>query len=273
MTQLRELAEPFPSQMIDRVKKRNGPAVDTVSHFHVEQKALAVVGPHTFRLVDLIRGYIPEWVDRNGNVRMLARPNGVVGVTAELTAVIDGVTATIVEVGTVDDPRLENDAENAKKALSDAYKRCWMRLGLGLHLWAGDYYVLPKALDVREGHAADETPLPRVEPGRVVDEPEPDETPEPEPESQVSADTWSELFGLFDGHETDGTIPELEARVRKLYRLMEEVGLWPDDSLHKALRTHYNAQHWKDLGRKDKMIEFADKSFTAARHKLEHRGG
>ena len=33
-----------------------------------------------------------------------------------------------------------------KNATSDAFKRCWMRLGLGLHLWSGSSYFLDRQL-------------------------------------------------------------------------------------------------------------------------------
>jgi hypothetical protein len=33
-----------------------------------------------------------------------------------------------------------------KDAMSDAYKRCAMRLGVGLHLWAQEHYYLGEKL-------------------------------------------------------------------------------------------------------------------------------
>jgi hypothetical protein len=33
---------------------------------------------------------------------------------------------------------------------SDSFKRCAMKLGLGLHLWAGEEYYLDKQLDKKE---------------------------------------------------------------------------------------------------------------------------
>ncbi|HEY7531670.1 MAG TPA: hypothetical protein VH681_02670 [Nitrospiraceae bacterium] len=145
MKQLKLLTDRIASRFIRPAPQ--GKHGDYVPHFVINQKALAIVGPHSFEVVELIRGRIDAWVDKKtGEVKREARPDGVVGVVAKLTAVIDGRTVSIAEVGTEDNPQLESDAENAKKAASDAYKRCWMRLGLGLHLWSGSDYELPEML-------------------------------------------------------------------------------------------------------------------------------
>lgn len=52
---------------------------------------------------------------------------------------------TVSEVGDVANPKDAN-GENAQIASSQAFKRCAMRLGLGLHLWSGGLYFLDKAL-------------------------------------------------------------------------------------------------------------------------------
>ena len=142
MNQLRQLAEPFPKALIQ--KPAPGKYGDYVEHNDYTQRALSIVGPHDFKIIDLIRGHAPEIV---GKVNTWpARENAVVGVTATLVALIDGVHHEITEVGTEDKPAMKTDAQAAKNALSDAYKRCWMRLGLGLHLWC-DSYWLDKQLD------------------------------------------------------------------------------------------------------------------------------
>ena len=141
---LKAVAVPFAGRFIKQAPQ--GKSGDYVPHDIVNQKALAIFGFHTFEIVELIRGYVPAW-EKDGKVRRLARENGVVGVRARLTVEIDGKTVSIIEVGSEDNPQLENDADNAKKAASDAYKRCWMRMGLGLHLWSGSDYELPAMLD------------------------------------------------------------------------------------------------------------------------------
>lgn len=129
MTQLRELATPF----IERLVKppAQGKHGDYVSHYTVNERALSVVGPHSFEVLDFIYG--PEQM--------------VVGVLARLTVEIDGRTVTVVEVGDEEHPDPVKNGANAKNAASDAFKRCWMRLGLGLHLWSQEDYFLDKQLD------------------------------------------------------------------------------------------------------------------------------
>lgn len=90
-----------------------------------------MVGPHSFEVVDVLRE---------------ADSGKVSGVLARLTVTIDGQTHTIVEAGDVDFPERENAGKAVKLAASDAYKRCWMRLGLGLELWAQENWLLPAML-------------------------------------------------------------------------------------------------------------------------------
>jgi hypothetical protein len=52
---------------------------------------------------------------------------------------IDGHTVT----GDCEQPHnWDTDGARLKDAMSDAYKRCAMRLGVGLHLWAQDAFYL-----------------------------------------------------------------------------------------------------------------------------------
>lgn len=136
MNQLEALATPIASRFIKEAPK--GKHGDYVSHDVITQKALAIVGPHSFEVIELI------YDERNFEGVALRR---VVGCLARLTVEIDGRTVSVVEVGDEEFPDQGNSASNAKKAASDAYKRCWMRLGLGLHLWSGGEYELPKMLE------------------------------------------------------------------------------------------------------------------------------
>ena len=102
-----------------------------IEHAVINQLALAMVGPHSFEVVDIIRE---------------AESGAVSGVLARLTVTIDNQTHTIVEAGDVDFPDRENAGKAVKLAASDAYKRCWMRLGLGLELWAQENWSLPAML-------------------------------------------------------------------------------------------------------------------------------
>ena len=73
---------------------------------------------------------------------------------------IDGEVVTIQEGGSVDKPykvtnkktgeRMHN-GERLKLAISDAHKRCAMRVSLGLHLWAQEDYFLYDQLEENNG--------------------------------------------------------------------------------------------------------------------------
>ena len=67
-----------------------------------------------------------------------------------LTAEVDGKKVVIEEVGSVERPT-PIAGEKAKDIASDAIKRCAMRLGLGLHLWSQENYVLHQILAKKEG--------------------------------------------------------------------------------------------------------------------------
>jgi hypothetical protein len=130
MEELYELSRPFPAAL---VKQKPGKfAADYVDHATVNQRLLEVCGPFSWHLDAPIHN-----------------PDGVlVGCQASLHLVIDGVAVTITEVGDVERPS-GNGASDLKSAMSDAFKRCAMRVGVGLHLWAGEAYFLDRALKKR----------------------------------------------------------------------------------------------------------------------------
>ena len=141
MTQLHELARPFPPEYVKAPPQ--GKHGDYVPHHIVGQRALQIVGPHSFQVTEPIRGYAEEI--KGNNKTWPAREDAIVGCLATLSVTIDDTEVYVTEVGTEDTPAMNHDAENLKRAASDAYKRCWMRLGLGLHLWAGaDYFLAGK---------------------------------------------------------------------------------------------------------------------------------
>lgn len=139
--QLRELAEPFKAGLVKAPPK--GKFGEYVSHSTVNERALSVVGPHSFEVVELIYS-----ADRT-----------VVGVLGKLTVEIDGREVTIVEVGDEEHPDPNRNGANAKNAASDSYKRAWMRLGLGLHLWSQGDYFLDKQLDKNAGQVSGQTEI------------------------------------------------------------------------------------------------------------------
>ena len=66
-----------------------------------------------------------------------------------LKVTIDGQEIVVEEAGAVE-RKVPNNGEALKDCMSDAIKRCAMRLGLGLHLWAGDSYYLYNVLNKKE---------------------------------------------------------------------------------------------------------------------------
>ena len=71
-----------------------------------------------------------------------------------MTVVIDEKEVIITSIGDVEHDQ-GSDGTNAKHAESDAFKRCAMKIGLGLHLWAGEEYYLDKKLEENSPHLAE----------------------------------------------------------------------------------------------------------------------
>ena len=165
MSQLRELAKPFHGKYVQKAPQ--GKYGDYVSHSTINERLLQAVGPFSFELVQVVRGHAEEIKTKNKTYA--ARENAVVGVVARLTATIDGRAVSIEEVGAEDSPAMKGDGDNLKTSMSDALKRCAMRLGLGLHLWSGDLYFLDRALERDTEQPAKPTPA-RAE--KPVSEPE-----------------------------------------------------------------------------------------------------
>lgn len=146
--QLSQLAKPFPEQLIERVEGN-----DYVAHHIITQRLLSVVGPFDFKLVELVRGDVAAIpADPNGKSKRArdgrpALPGVVVAAVYRLVCEVDGRRTEVEEIGECGDPHnWAHDGARLKDAASDALKRCAMRLGLALHLWAGKHYFLDKQL-------------------------------------------------------------------------------------------------------------------------------
>ena len=126
-TVLRDLVKRIPASYVKT--KPGGFQADYVSHADIQQILLAKIGPCSQEVKELI--YNAE--------------RQVQGCILRVTYEIDGKTVVIEEAGDVERPGANNGA-NAKNAVSDAIKRCAMRVGVGLHLWSQDNYVLDKVL-------------------------------------------------------------------------------------------------------------------------------
>ncbi len=138
-TQLEKLAERIP----DRYVGDNGRGMSAMDHSVATQYLLMILGPYSFEVVREL--YSPT---KRGGEAVLK------GVVGRLTAVVDGREVRIEEYGGVENAGNDDgDGERGKKAASDALKRCAMRMGLGLHLWAdtrkANHYFLNEALKKR----------------------------------------------------------------------------------------------------------------------------
>jgi hypothetical protein len=148
-SQLARLAQRFPTDFVQQDPGGN----DYVSHENVTQFLLGIVGPFSFELREIIRGDVPgRPPDPKG--RSTRAKEGtpdlhqvIVGGVWTLTLTIDGRTVRLEEAGDVEDPHnWRHDGQRLKQAASDAIKRCAMRAGLGLELWAQDKYILDQRL-------------------------------------------------------------------------------------------------------------------------------
>jgi hypothetical protein len=137
MNQLQALAKRIPKSYIKT--KPGGFAADYCSHADVQQMLIAKLGvPPSQEITQIIR-------NAEGQAQ---------GVVLRMVFNIDGDTVVIDEVGECERPG-QNDGLNVKNAVSDAVKRCAMRIGLGLELWCQETYVLDKALETKESSDAE----------------------------------------------------------------------------------------------------------------------
>ena len=204
MSQLRELARPFQGKYVKPAPQ--GKYGDFVSHSTINERLLQAVGPFSFELVQVVRGHAEEI--KTSKKTYAARADAVVGVVARLTVNIDGREVSIEEVGAEDSPAMKGDGDNLKTSMSDALKRCAMRLGLGLHLWSGDLYFLDRALE-RDAAPASEKPVAASESPPWTESPEPGEEARSEAPSASSGDLITpaqlkKLAILLKEHGVDG---------------------------------------------------------------------
>lgn len=130
MIQLMDLAKRLPEKWIQ--EKGTGFSAKYCSHGDIQQALLAKVGPSSQRIVEKI-------YNNEGNV--------IEGVILEMQFIIDLEPVVIQEIGETERDT-GNNALNLKNSVSDAVKRCAMRVGLGLELWT-ENFALDKALQKR----------------------------------------------------------------------------------------------------------------------------
>ncbi|MFQ5518249.1 MAG: Rad52/Rad22 family DNA repair protein, partial [Acidimicrobiia bacterium] len=149
---LYRLARPIPAKYVkDAPTGKHG---RYVPHPIVEQFLIATLNDiPNFEIIEILRGPLPEYEQRDTGGTVIktwpALPNAVHGVVASMEITIDENIRMVTECGSCDAGAYEdNDGERLKKAVSDAFKRCAMRFGVGLHLWckSPDDYFLARAL-------------------------------------------------------------------------------------------------------------------------------
>jgi hypothetical protein len=159
-----ELSQPFPEKFIHKNPSGGG---SYIKHHVIEQRLMQVFGrPPTFERVEIVFGDVaaippnPQGSSKRAKEGREALKNVIVGVVARMTVEIEGEKVVVEEVGDCEQPHnWDSDGQRLKDAFSDAYKRCAMRLGCGLHLWSQDEYFLHDELKNSET-AADAGALP-----------------------------------------------------------------------------------------------------------------
>lgn len=202
-SQLLKLATPIPKKYIGN----NGRNREAAEHTVVTQILLLAVGPYTFRILRELYS-VPKGSKDGEKV--------LTGVIGQLRCKIDGEWVEIEEAGGVENAlNQDGDGERAKHASSDALKRCAMRLGLGLHIWAQDHYFLFAKLKERtEGPKTASN-------GSQTDTP----TPTPQTESQESTEAPSGQSADSNGQSNRPTEPQVDKKaVLELIRLIEKAG-------------------------------------------------
>lgn len=128
------LAEPFPDRYISRKPGADGG--DYVAHYNVEQRLIVLFGVPP--RIEVLRELYDEG-RLTGCVLRMTLSNG----------------WEVEEGGEADNPQSKTNGARLKDAISDAYKRCAMRFGCGLHLWAQNDYFLFDHLNVEAVPATD----------------------------------------------------------------------------------------------------------------------
>lgn len=161
MSDLTELARPFPSNLVHNNPSGGG---SYVSHSEVVQRLLFITGGYDYELVQIVRGHVsgkppdPKASSARAKAGTPDLEDAIVGAVCRLTVTIDGRRVVVEEVGDCESPHnWPHDGARLKDAMSDSLKRCAMRFGLGLHLWAQqDYFLYDRLKEKGAEVAADQ---------------------------------------------------------------------------------------------------------------------
>ena len=135
------LSKDWNKSVIKQLKMSYG-SIDYVEHTQVTQRLIALIpdikmilGNHIYDTVE----------DDNGVQRKF-----LTGLEYTLTGTIDQNFRTVTEIGMCDKPfftegskKVANNGERGKECISDAIKRCAMRLGVGIELYDTSAWLNP----------------------------------------------------------------------------------------------------------------------------------
>ncbi|BAR13808.1 rad52-like recombinase [uncultured Mediterranean phage uvMED] len=136
-----------------------------VEHTQVTQKLIALIDDVQMELMDVF--YDTHYNADGDKLTILT------GCTYKISGTIDGKFRSVVEAGMCDKPfevenrRVNNNGERLKECISDAVKRCGMRLGIGIELydtsaWISSY-LDPKPITKSKPKPKAETPKTKAE--------------------------------------------------------------------------------------------------------------
>jgi len=128
-----ELSKAWNKSFVKQLKMSYG-SIDYVEHTQVTQKLIALIPDVQMKLESHIYDKVE---DENG-----VRRKFLTGVVYTISGTIDGEFRTVTEAGMCDKPffaegnrKVSNNGERLKECISDAIKRCAMRLGVGIELY------------------------------------------------------------------------------------------------------------------------------------------
>ena len=143
-----ELSKPFKGDAVKSAPK--GKFGKYIEHSMVRQKMIAIFGNFDENM--------PYHLKENLlNPKTQETKQVLVGVTYRLTVVINGEKVTKESTGVVEHPfNWNSDAERLKVAEADGFKRCCMKLGVALHLYNEDEFILHDLLKSKDKDLAEE---------------------------------------------------------------------------------------------------------------------
>jgi hypothetical protein len=144
-----KLSKPWAKAVIKKLNvgyKKGG--IDYVEHTQVTQRLIAIIPDLQMKAGSFI---YDNYEDDEGRTKKI-----LTGIEYTIEGTIDGHYRSVTEVGMCDKafeyapkpdgskPKVSNNGERAKECISDAVKRCAMRLGVGIELydstaWLSDY--------------------------------------------------------------------------------------------------------------------------------------